>query len=89
LKDKRGWTHEEFLKQAAPFVKDETIDVFDTKSNALLAKLSAASDGGDASASPPGCATLLELREQMKVLIETQNTKWIYMFGKLDGELAK
>ncbi|MEQ1578350.1 MAG: hypothetical protein ABL894_11930 [Hyphomicrobium sp.] len=88
LKDKRGWSHEEFLKAAAPFVKDETIDDFDSKSNALLDKLSAAGEGA-ASAKAPDCATLLELREQMKVLIETQNAKWAYMFGKLDAELQK
>ena len=88
LKEKRGWSHEEFLKAAAPFVKDDAIDVFDTKSNALLEKLSASGDSG-ASAKTPDCATLLELHEQMKVLVETQNAKWVYMFGKLDGELQK
>lgn len=88
LKDKRGWSHEEFLKAAAPFVKDDAIDVFDNKSNALLEKLSAAGEG-PAATKPPDCATLVELREQMKVLIETQNAKWTYMFGKLDGEIQK
>ncbi len=88
LKDKRGWAHEEFLKAAAPFVKDEAIDVFDAKSNSLLEKLSAAGDAKPAS-KVPDCATLLELRAQMKVLVETQNEKWTYMFGKLDTELQK
>lgn len=88
LKEKRGWSHEDFLKAAAPFVKDDAIDVFDTKSNGLLEKLSSAGDGATATKSPD-CATLLELREQMKVLIETQNAKWAYMFGKLDAELQK
>ena len=86
LKEKRGWAHEEFLKAAAPFVKDDTIDVFDGKSNALLEKLSSAND---ASSKTPDCATLMELREQLKVLIETQNAKWTYMFAKLDSELGK
>lgn len=92
LKEKRGWSHEEFLKAAAPFVKDDAIDVFDTKSNELLEKLSSAGDSATATKSPaksPNCATLLELREQMKVLVETQNAKWAYMFGKLDAELQK
>ena len=88
LKDKRGWSHDEFLKAAAPFVKDETIEVLDAKTNALLDKFSAVGDSGAASKTPD-CATLLELREQMKVLVETQNAKWSYMFGKLDIELQK
>ena len=88
LKDKRGWTHDEFLKAAAPFVKDETIEVFDAKTNALLEKFSATGDIG-ATAKSPDCATLIELRAQMQTLVETQNARWSYMFGKLDTELQK
>lgn len=88
LKDKRGWSHDEFLKAAAPFVRDDKIDVLDAKTNALLEKLSATGDTR-ASAKAPDCATLVELRDQMKVLVETQNAKWSYMFEKLDGELGK
>ena len=88
LKDKRGWSHEEFLKAAAPYVKDETIDVFDAKSNTLLEKLASAGEG-QATTKAPDCATLLELHTQMKVLVETQNAKWTYMFGKIEAELLK
>jgi hypothetical protein len=93
LKDKRGWSHDEFLKAAAPFVKDDQIDVYDTKSNELLENISLMGQDS-AAATPlgsqtPDCAVLLELRAQMKVLVETQNAKWAYMFGKLDGELQK
>src|SRR5262245_25305880 len=28
LKDKRGWDNDQFLKEAAPFVKDDQIDVY-------------------------------------------------------------
>ncbi len=33
LKDKRAWNNDQFLKEAAPFVKDDQITVFDDKSN--------------------------------------------------------
>lgn len=93
LKDKRGWSHDEFLKAAAPFVKDDQIDIYDTKSNELLEKISLMGQDTAAATVPgsktPDCAVLLELRAQMKVLVETQNAKWAYMFGKLDGELRK
>ena len=88
LKDKRGWSNDQFLKEAAPFVKDEQIDVFDNKSNELLAKISSMGQEGSGAKSPD-CAMLSELRAQMSVLVETQTAKWTYMFGKLDTELGK
>lgn len=93
LKDKRGWSHDEFLKAAAPFVKDDQIDIYDTQSNALLEQISTmgqeTADATSASSKTPDCAILLELRAQMNVLVDTQNAKWAYMFGKLDAELQK
>ncbi len=40
-----------------------------------------------ADAKTPDCALLLELRARMKVLVDTQNAKWTYMFKKLDTAL--
>ena len=37
-----------------------------------------------ADAKTPDCALLLELRARMRVLVDTQNAKWTYMFKKLD-----
>lgn len=88
LKEKRGWSDDEFLKEAAPFVQDEKIAVFDEESNKLLTSISTLGTEG-ASASDPDCATLGELRRLMGVLIETQSSKWTYMFEKLDAEIAK
>ena len=88
LKDKRGWSNDQFLKEAAPYVKDEQIEVFDNKSNELLAKISSMGQEGSG-AKTPDCAMLSELRAQMNVLVETQTAKWTYMFGKLSAELAK
>jgi hypothetical protein len=88
LKEKRGWSDDQFLKEAAPFVKDAEISVFDTKTNELLASISSMGQEG-ANAPEPSCTMLGELRGLMQVLIETQGSKWTYMFKKLDDEIAK
>jgi len=88
LKEKRGWNDNQFLKEAAPFVKDNEIEVFDTKTNELLASISSMGQEG-ANAPEPNCTMLTELRGLMQVLFDTQSAKWAYMFQKLDTELAK
>jgi hypothetical protein len=88
LKEKRGWNDSQFLKEAEPFVKDDQIGVFDSKTNELLASISSLGQEG-ANAPEPNCTMLTELRGKMQVLIETQTAKWTYMFQKLDTELAK
>jgi hypothetical protein len=88
LKDKRGWSHDQFLTEASPFVRDDTIAGFDQKSEEFLAQIMSGGQSQSASATPD-CALLLELRAAMKALVETQRTKWAYMFDKLDKELAR
>ena len=88
LKDKRGWAHEQFLKEAAPFVQDDKITAFDQQSNALLEQI-AAGGGAGATAAMPDCTVLESLRASMKTLVETQTAKWSYMNAKLDTELGK
>ncbi len=88
LKDKRGWSHDQFIKEAAPFVRDDKIAVFDQSTEELLSAIASMGQEGAAAASPD-CALLLELRARMKVLVETQTSKWSYMFEKIGGELAK
>jgi hypothetical protein len=88
LKDKRGWDNDQFLIEAAPLVKDDQIDVFDDKTNDLLAKISSMGQEG-ATAKTPDCVMLAELKGHMATLVETQTAKWAYMFKKLDDELAK
>ncbi len=87
LKDKRGWTNDQFLKEATPFVRDDKIAVFDQDLERLLSDISNQGQEG-AEAKTPDCALLLELRARMKVLVETQTAKWAYMFQKLDAALA-
>src|SRR5262249_4207210 len=88
LKDKRRWDNDQFLKEAAPFVKDDAIEVFDSRTNDLLAEISSMGQEG-ASAKVPDCDVLAKLRTQMTLLVDTQVAKWAYMFKKLDDELAK
>ena len=86
LKEKRGWSHDAFLKEAVPFVRDDRIAVFDQQSERLLSDISTMGQAG-AQAKTLDCKLLLELRARMNVLVETQASKWTYMFEKLDAAL--
>lgn len=88
LKDKRGWTEDQFLSEAAPYVKDEFIDTLDQRTQDLLARIGAMGDEGSA-ATTPDCNLFATLRAHMNVLVDTQNEKWTYMFRKIDAELAR
>jgi len=88
LKDKRGWSHDQFLSAATPFVRDDKIAVFDQKSEQLLSDISSEGQEG-ADAPTPDCALLVDLRARMQVLVETQTAKWAYMFQKVDAALAQ
>ncbi|HMN38085.1 MAG TPA: hypothetical protein PKD49_10330 [Hyphomicrobium sp.] len=88
LKDKRGWTHDQFMREAAPFVRDEKIAEFDRHTEELLDAIASMGQEG-ASAKKPDCALMLELRARMTVLVATQTAKWGYMFNKIDTELKK
>ena len=88
LKDKRAWSNDQFLKEAEPFVRDQDIIAYDQKSEELLNRITGAGQQG-ASGGAPDCGLLVELRAAMKQLVETQKGKWSYMFGKINGALAK
>src|SRR5262249_41154037 len=88
LKDKRSWSNDQFLKEAEPFVRDDAIAGYDQKSSEFLAQITSGGQSQQGSASAD-CGLLLELRASMKALVDTQTTKWTYMFDKLDKELAK
>ena len=87
LKDKRKWSHDEFIKRAKPLVRDDKTVAFDQTTDELLSAIASMGQEG-ATAVTPDCAVLLELRARMKVLVETQTAKWAYMFQKIDAELA-
>jgi hypothetical protein len=88
LKDKAGWTHDQFMQEAAPYVRDDKIAEFDASTDELLGAISSMGQEG-AAAKTPDCGLLLELRARMKLLVDTQASKWTYMFGKIDAELWK
>jgi hypothetical protein len=85
LKEKRGWSHDQFLQEATPFVRDDTIAGFDQQSEEFLLRIQSL---GQEEASAPDCAVLGELRASMQALVETQKAKWTYMFEKIDRVLA-
>lgn len=88
LKDKRGWSHDVFLKEAAPFVRDDKIGIYDQESERLLADISTLGQEG-AEAPTPDCALLADLKQRMKTLVNTQTAKWTYMFQKLETALQQ
>ena len=88
LKAKRGWSEDQFLKEAAPFVRDDKIAVYDQESERLLADISTLGQEG-ADAATPDCALLADLKARMKTLVDTQTEKWTYMSSKLDAALAQ
>ncbi len=86
LKEKRSWSNDQFLKEGATYVRDEKIIAFDEQTEDLLQRLNAAGTVQDAK---PDCNLLAELRKTMTALVEAQRSKWAYMFGKVDAELAR
>jgi hypothetical protein len=88
LKQKRGWSDEQFLKEAEPLVRDDRISEFDQKSEELLARITGAGQASPSGAGPD-CTLLAGLRASMGALIDTQKAKWAYMFSRIDAELGK
>jgi hypothetical protein len=88
LKTRKAWTQDQFLQEAAPFVRDDKIEAYDQTTEELLSMIAVMGQEGP-SAEKPDCTLLPELRAHMTVLIETQAEKWSYMFTKIASELAK
>ena len=88
LKERRGWSHDQFLKEAAPLVQDARIAEFDERSATFLEKIETMGAEGAGTAKPQ-CAALGEVRGVMQALVEVQKDKWSYMFGKIELELKR
>lgn len=88
LKEKRGWSQDQFLTQAEPFVRDDQIDNYDRMSEELVAKIASMGQKGG-NAATPDCNLLTELRGYMDDLVRAQQSKWTYMFAKIDAELSR
>lgn len=88
LKEKRGWDHDQFLREAAPIVQDTRTDAFDQESSTLLDTIQRMGAEGSAAATPD-CAALGKLQEAMQGLIDAQRSKWAYLIEKVDRELGQ
>ncbi len=88
LKDKRGWNHDQFLKEATPLVQDAKIAEYDKESSDFLEKIQSMGAEG-AAAKEPDCTQLTQLRSHMQSLVASQKTKWQYMLERVERELAK
>lgn len=86
LKQRRNWTHEQFLAEAATFVQDDAIKGFDERTATLLNSIQGLGDGG--SGRQPDCALLGVLETHMRSLVDTTKAKWAHMHGKIDKALA-
>ena len=88
LKDKRGWDHSQFLREAAPIVQDERTDAYDKESSTLLDEISRV--GTEGSAAPtPDCEALARLKGNMQALVDAQRSKWAYLIEKVERELLR
>lgn len=87
LKEKRGWSTEQFLAEGSSFVQDDRIGQFDQSSSDLLMRINNIGAEGSASA-VPDCALLGEVNSAMKDLVAAQRAKWTYMFGKIEAALG-
>ena len=88
LKDKRGWDHNQFLREAAPIVQDARTDEYDRESTTLLDEISRM--GAEGSAAPtPDCTALVRLKGNMQALVDAQRGKWAYLIEKVERELGR
>lgn len=88
LKAKRGWSHDQFLTEAAPIVQDQRIAGYDEQSASFLARIEQLGAEGTSAASPD-CSRLDEVRQALVKLVEVQKAKWAYMFERVGAELAR
>ncbi len=87
LKEKRGWSHEQFMAEGTRFVRDDKIAAFDEKSGDLLARINNA--GSTSLQTETNCAQLTDLKANMAALVDIQTAKWTYMFANIDAEIAR
>lgn len=87
LKEKRGWDHDTFMREAVPFVQDEQIAKYDQETADYLARISSLGEEG-AAAVKPDCKLLVEVRATMEGLVAAQKAKWSYMFEKIGQALG-
>lgn len=88
LREKRGWSQDQFIEAATPFVRDDKIEDYDARGEEALNRVTGLGEAGS-QARTPDCRMLAELRGYMQALVDIQKEKWRYMFDKIDAELSK
>jgi hypothetical protein len=101
LREKRGWSDDDFVKNARPLVQDAEIASYDARHQELLARVSNIGQAEQSVASLAGiapsaeqdsdkrCVMLEELRGLMGKVIENTRAKWVYMQGKTEAALTQ
>ena len=87
LKAKEGWPDSLYITQAAHFVKDEQIAVYDATGAVLMTQISQLSSG-DAASDEKRCAMLADLKKYTDLLVANAMSKWTYMHNKIDQALT-
>jgi len=87
LKEKNGWDHDTFMKEALPYVRDEQIAKYNQETGDYLARISSLGEEGS-TAVKPDCKLLDHVKEAMEGLVAVQRAKWNYMFEKIGRALA-
>lgn len=88
LKERRGWSDEDLIEEARPFVQNERIAAYDEIANGFLANINRLGSAGGGT-SPPDCRLLIELRGHLFGLVVTMRAKWAFMFTRLEAEMAE
>ena len=86
LKEKRGWSEDDYLDKANTLLTDEKSDVFDAKAGELLAKLDRLAE--DAPIAAPDCPRLAELEATAIELRAAVRAKTQYMLARIESLTA-
>lgn len=96
LKQQRGWSDDEFIAAATPFVQNSEVAAFDQGNKRLLenvaqlgtpAPMTASLTGLSARSQGNHCAMLEKLRGLMVKLVDNTQAKWSNMIGQVDVAL--
>jgi hypothetical protein len=85
LQQKNGWTDQQFLTEARPYVVDDKIKALDEEANGLLTGI--ATLGDTSGAKQPDCAVLDSLKGNLTKLVDVVKAKWRHMDDKLVAAL--
>ncbi len=88
LKARAGWSEQDYVVKATPYVKDERTAELDRANADLLAKVQTLGAGGDAT-DDARCAMLAELQTLMDQVVANTRAKWEHMIAKVTEAAPK